>query len=116
MSLFWNGRQLFGLSVMGYRLGITSGMIMIPFIFGIGMLFYNSRNFLGWLLSCGSLTAMLFGVISSTQFVLRNMTAFELVTILVLCFGGLGLFLRSLKNTNEALDKKLQAQGQNQTQ
>lgn len=93
----------FSLGVGLYRVGwlgvnITSGMILIPFIFGVGIIFYNSKNIAGWLLSIGSLVAMIFGVISNIQFSMRSMTAFELITILVLGVGGLGLFLRSLKN------------------
>ncbi len=98
---FGMGARLFGMSMFGQQVGITSGMVMIPFIFGVGMLFYNGRNFIGWLLTLGSLAAMIFGVIASTQFILKTMTAFELITILVLCVGGLGLFLRSLKNFDQ---------------
>lgn len=94
---FGFGMRLFGFSVMGHRLSLTSGMVMIPFAFGVGMIFYNARNFLGWLLTIGSLAAMIFGVISSTHFTLRTMSAFELITILVLSVGGLGLFLSSLR-------------------
>lgn len=79
------------------RFGITSGMIMIPFMFGIGLVFYNSKNLIGWLLTLGSITALIFGVISSIHFSFRSMTAFDLITILVLTVGGLGLFLKSLK-------------------
>lgn len=77
--------------------GITSGMVMIPFIFGVGMIFYNSRNPLGWLLAAGSLIALIFGVIASVDFRFRAMSAFDLIVIFVLCFGGLGLFLSSLR-------------------
>jgi hypothetical protein len=77
--------------------GVTGGMIMIPFIFGIGLVFFNSKNIFGWLLTLGSITALIFGVISSVRFNLRTMTSFELIVILVLAIGGLGLFLRSLK-------------------
>jgi hypothetical protein len=83
-------------SVGGYR--VTSGMIMIPFMFGIGLVFYNARNYLGWLLACGSLVALVFGVISSIQFTFQSMSAFDLIVILVLSVGGLGLFLSSLKS------------------
>ena len=38
-----------------------------------------------------------FGVISSFDFRMGQMSAFELLTILVLFVGGLGLFLRSLE-------------------
>ena len=40
-------------------LTFTSGMVLIPFIFGIGIIFYNARNFLGWLLAGGSLVALM---------------------------------------------------------
>jgi hypothetical protein len=51
---------------LGYSLynfggfGITSGMVMIPFLFGVGIVFYDSRNKLGWVLAIGSLVALIF--------------------------------------------------------
>lgn len=91
----------FGLSSRMYSYnssyGVTGGMIMLPFIFGVGMIFFNSKNIYGWLLSLGSIAALIFGVISSVRFNLRTMTSFELIVILILAVGGLGLFLRSLK-------------------
>ena len=94
-------RASFGL---GYRVysfggyGVTSGMIMIPFLFGVGMIFYNARSSLGWLLTIGSAVALIFGVLSTVNFTLRGMSAFDLMLILVLAFGGVGLLLRSLGN------------------
>jgi hypothetical protein len=96
-SHFGFGSRMYGFSAFGSAYGLTSGTIMIPFIFGIGLIFYNGRNFIGWLLFIGSLTALIFGVISSIHFVFKSMSAFDLITILVLAVGGLGLFLRSLK-------------------
>ena len=78
--------------------GVTSGMVMIPFMLGVGMIFYDAKNLFGWLLAGGSLVALVFGVISSIQFTFRSMSAFDLIVILVLAVGGLGLFLRSLKS------------------
>jgi len=83
--------------VGGGHFSITSGMVLIPFIFGVGMVFYNSRNILGWILSGGSLIALVFGVLATVRFVMRGMSAFDLIVILVLAVGGLGLFLRSLR-------------------
>ena len=87
------GHQLY--QVGGY--GVTSGMILIPFIFGVGIVFYNAKNILGWLLSVGSLVALIFGVISHLHFSFQRMSAFSLIVILVLLVGGIGILLSSLK-------------------
>lgn len=84
-----------------YRYGgfqLTSGMILIPMIFGIGIVFYNAKNFLGWILFIGSLAAMTFGVLRSIRFSFAAMSAFDLILILVLFIGGIGLFLSSLRD------------------
>jgi hypothetical protein len=93
-SSFGLGTRLFG--VGGY--GITGGIVLIPLVIGIAMIFYNARNVLGWLLSICAFAALVFGVISSVNMSLRTMSAFELICILTLAFGGLGLFLRSLRS------------------
>ncbi|TAE73686.1 MAG: hypothetical protein EAZ85_06370 [Bacteroidetes bacterium] len=99
--MFLNAVQVYtGFSHSLYNVGkfnITGGMVLIPMIFGIGMIFYDSKNLFGWLLGLGSLAMLVFGVISKTQLQLKNMTSFELIVILVLMIGGLGLFLSSLK-------------------
>lgn len=102
-SSFGMGMRLYGFSAMGGQYNITSGMIMIPFMFGVGIIFYNGKNILGWLLAAGSVTGLIFGVISSIRFSFRTMTSFDLIVILVLAMGGLGLFLRSLKTMDARL-------------
>ncbi len=102
-SNFGVGMRLYGFSAMGGSYSVTSGMVMIPFIFGVGLIFYNSKNILGWVLSLAAITGLIFGVISSIRFSFNTMTSFDLIVIIVLAIGGLGLFLKSLK----ALDEKL---------
>jgi hypothetical protein len=96
-SSFGLGSRLYSVNAFGGGFGVTGGTVMIPFIFGVGMIFYNFKNIFGWVLSVGSITALIFGVISSVQFSFRTMTSFDLIVILVLAIGGLGLFLRSFK-------------------
>lgn len=90
---FGFGSRMFGIG----GVPITSGMVLIPFMFGVGLIFYNSRNWIGWLLAAGSLIALVFGVIANMRLELAGMSAFNLLVILVLFVGGLGLFLRSLR-------------------
>ena len=95
-------RPSFGLGMGLFRVGgvqVTTGMVLIPFIFGIAMIFYNARSWIGWGLSAASLIAMVAGVIASIRLQMAGMSVFDLLVILVLFFGGLGLFLRSLRKT-----------------
>ncbi|MEM1102400.1 MAG: hypothetical protein AAGH73_12850 [Pseudomonadota bacterium] len=95
-------RPVFGLGLGLFRLGgvqVTTGMVLIPFVFGIALIFYNSRSWTGWALAAASLIAMVAGVIASIQLTLAGLSAFDLLVILVLLFGGLGLFLRSLRSS-----------------
>lgn len=75
---------------------MTTGMVFIPFLFGVGLIFYNARNLIGWALTIGALVALIFGVIANLNIQLSRMSAFDLVVILILLVGGLGLLLRSL--------------------
>jgi hypothetical protein len=81
-------------------LSVTSGMILIPFIIGVAVLFFNAKNMLGWILAVGSIVLLIVGVISSIHFTLAGMSAFDILMILVLVAGGLGLFLSSFRNHN----------------
>lgn len=77
---------------------ITTGYVLVPFIFGIGMVFYNKKNILGWLMMTLSLLMLFFGIVTGFRFTWRTMTAFETIVIIVLLAGGLGMFLRSLSD------------------
>ncbi|MEL7300089.1 MAG: hypothetical protein AAFM92_06870 [Pseudomonadota bacterium] len=95
-------RPQFGFGTGLFRVGgvpVTTGMVLIPFIFGVVIIFYNSKNWIGWGLAAGALIAMVAGVIASIQLTFARMSVFDLVVILVLFFGGLGLFLRSLRSS-----------------
>ncbi|HET8708625.1 MAG TPA: hypothetical protein VFM46_20120 [Pseudomonadales bacterium] len=98
-SGFGLGMHLYSFSALGGYYGVTGGMVLIPFIIGIGMIFFSGSSILGWLLTIGSLAALLFGVISSLQVSLRVMSMFDLIVIFVLAFGGTGLFLSSLRSS-----------------
>jgi hypothetical protein len=76
----------------------TSGYVLIPFIFGIGMVFYDAKNVIGWFLVFASLVMLVFGIISTLNFRMVHLSVFMLISILVLMIGGLGLFLSSLRS------------------
>jgi hypothetical protein len=88
---FWGSLYTFG----GFNL--TGGMILIPFIIGVGILFYDAKKWYGWLLAGGSLLALILGAIASVRFSFADMSAFDLIVVLVLLFGGIGLVFRSVR-------------------
>ncbi len=105
-SHFGLGIGLYGFSLFGGHFTITSGMVLIPFIFGVGMVFYNFKNIIGWLLMVFSIVALVFGVLSSIDFRFKPMSSFDLLMILVLAVGGLGLFLNSLRDSSKKPQEK----------
>jgi hypothetical protein len=83
----------------GGGINVTGGALLIPFMFGVGWIFYNARSVWGWVLAGGSLAAIIFGVIINLSITLRSMSLLNLIIILVLMVGGLGLFARSLRSS-----------------
>lgn len=76
---------------------IVSGILLIPLMFGIGFIFYNRKSIIGWILTIGSVGLLVVGVVASLRFIFKPMNVFSLMIIFVLTFGGLGLFLSSLR-------------------
>jgi len=99
---FGFGRGLY--TVGGF--GITSGMILIPFIIGVVIIFYDRDKWYGWLLGVGSLLALIIGAIASIQFSFQGMSAFDIIVVLVLLFGGVGLVLSSLQDLNQSMSNQ----------
>ena len=94
-------RPVFGFGTRAFGIGgmnVTTGMLLIPFMFGIALIFYHGRSWIGWGLAIGSVIALIAGVISNLTLQFSALSIFDLLVILVLLFGGVGLFLRSLRN------------------
>ena len=93
--------QSFSMSYALYTFGggthLTSGMILVPMCFGIALIFKDAKSLLGWTVFLGCLGGLILGVLASIHFAMRPMSLFDLLTMLTLVFGGLGLFLRSLR-------------------
>jgi hypothetical protein len=97
--------QGFGFGYALYRFpylggwNVTGGGLLIPFMFGVGWIFYNARAPWGWIIAGGALCAIIFGVIMSLSINIRTMSLLNLIIILVLMVGGLGIFARSLRRS-----------------
>ena len=86
----------FVVPVIGFRMH-SFGLSLIPFIAGVGFLFFNGKSIVGWLLTIAGLTIILVGILMSLHIYFQPTSLFNTLIMLVLLFGGLGLIARSLK-------------------
>ena len=75
----------------------TFGITLLPMLFGIGILFWNGRSIIGWLLTLGGALFIIAGVISNLHIYFRPASLFETLVMLTLLVGGLGLIARSMR-------------------
>jgi len=75
----------------------TFGVTLIPMLFGVAMLFYNGRSWLGWLLTVAGALFILAGVIANMHIYFRPETLFHTLVMLVLLVGGLGLVAKAIR-------------------
>ena len=88
-------------SFWSYRVPILGqvsafGVILIPFLIGVGMIFFNYRSVVGWILAGGSLVLILVGVITNLQVYFAPTSLFVTLIMLVLLVGGIGLMVQGL--------------------
>jgi len=86
----------FMVPVINYRMN-SFGLSLVPFIIGIGFIFFNGKSITGWLLTIAGLVIILAGILMSLHIFFRPTSLFNTLTMLVLLVGGVGLIARSLK-------------------
>jgi hypothetical protein len=75
----------------------TFGMTLVPMLIGVGILFWNGRNLIGWLLTGAGALFILAGVIANMHIYFRPASLFNTLVMLILLVGGLGLIARALR-------------------
>ena len=73
------------------------GFSLIPLLIGIGMLFFDGRSKLGWVLTGLGGLIILLGIITNLSIFFRPTSLFNTLIILALLAGGIGLIARSLR-------------------
>lgn len=76
--------------------GRSFGLTLIPLLFGIGILFFNGKSVIGWVLTGGGALLIVVGVIANMDIHFRQTSLFNTILILVLLVGGIGLIVRSV--------------------
>jgi hypothetical protein len=81
----------------GYFGPHTFGLTLLPLVFGIGMLFFDGRSVIGWVLTVGGAVIIFVGILVNLQVYFRPTSLYNTIVMLVLLAGGIGLVARSLR-------------------
>ncbi len=84
-SAFWNWG--------GYN---TFGLSLVPMIFGIGIVFFNGRSLIGWMLVLISIVIIASGILMNLQIYFQPTSLFNTIVMLILFAGGIGLIAKSV--------------------
>jgi hypothetical protein len=85
---YWNWNMFGG---AGRSFGIT----LLPLLFGIGILFASGRSLIGRLLTYGGALVIVVGIIANLDIHFQTTSLWNLLIMLVLLVGGIGLVVRS---------------------
>ncbi|MDQ6828294.1 MAG: hypothetical protein M3081_05455 [Gemmatimonadota bacterium] len=81
--------QLFGVNAFGLSL--------LPIIIGIGLLFFDGKSMIGWLLTGAGAVIIFVGIITQLHLFFLPTSLFNTLVMLILITGGIGLVARSLR-------------------
>jgi len=84
-----------GWRVYGYD---SFGLSLVPLLIGIGVLFYNGRSVLGWLLTAAGALIIVLGIVANLHIYFQPTSLFDTLMMLGLLAGGIGLVARSLRS------------------
>lgn len=73
------------------------GLSLLPLLIGIGLLFFDGRSPIGWLLTAAGALIIVVGIIANLHVYFRPTSLFDTLLMLVLLVGGIGLVARSLR-------------------
>jgi hypothetical protein len=85
-SGFWS---LFG--------GHTFGLSLLPLVVGAGVLFYDGKSRVGWVLTATGVLIVFLGILMNLRIYFEPTSLFDTLLMLVLLAGGIGLVARSLR-------------------
>jgi hypothetical protein len=94
VSSFW--------SIRGYN---AFGLSLVPLIVGTGILFFNGKSIIGWLLLFIGVVVIFTGILMNLHIYFERTSLFNTIVMIVLLAGGIGLILRGLAPHGEREDR-----------
>jgi hypothetical protein len=72
------------------------GLSLLPLIIGIGILFFNGKSIVGWILLFLGIVFIFAGVLMNLHIYFQATNLFGTIVMIVLLAGGIGLIFRAL--------------------
>ena len=94
VSSFW--------SIWGYN---AFGLSLVPLIVGTGILFFNGKSIIGWLLLFIGVVVIFTGILMNLHIYFERTSLINTIVMIVLLAGGIGLILRGLAPHGERQDR-----------
>ena len=73
------------------------GVLMVPLVFGVGVLFNNGKSVLGWVLTLGSILAIVLGVLLNLNIYFQHTSLITFLVMVGALGAGFGLIFKSLR-------------------
>ena len=77
--------------------GNSFGVTLLPMLFGVGILFWNGKSTIGWILTVAGALFIFAGIIANMRIYFHGASLFNTMVMLILLVGGLALVARSLR-------------------
>ena len=102
------GMSVAGAYLLTQRVTVTSGywtlwgynafgLSLLPLLFGIGILFFDGKSPVGWVLTIAGAVIVFVGILMHMDIYFRSTSLFNTLVMLVLLVGGIGLVARALR-------------------
>jgi len=88
--------------LMSLFFGSSFGATLMPFLIGVGILFFNPDSRTGWIIMILGLLIIILSIVASLKIYFLPTSLWEIILILGFLASGTGLTLSSLKPSNTA--------------
>lgn len=89
VQVSFGGVSFFGMGAAGV------GIIFLPLLIGIGLVFYNHKKKMHWYVAGGGIVFVILSLLMQVKLYFSNASLLEIVTMFALFFGGAGVLAKA---------------------
>lgn len=72
------------------------GLVLLPLIIGIGILFFSSKSIFGWIITIFGVLSILLGILLSLKITFRPVSLYYGILMYGMTSAGIGMFLKAI--------------------